>query len=104
MSGTAEGGAKAQATNKKKFGEDYYAKIGALGGTRSRTGGFYVNRELAREVGAKGGQKGRRGPTRKLPKVEVKPEDLGLRYCDLCSITHFVKDWPHENRAGMRES
>lgn len=33
MANTKEGGAKAAATNKRKFGEDYYARIGALGGS-----------------------------------------------------------------------
>lgn len=40
---------------KQKFGANYYAKIGAMGGKKSRKGGFYVNRELAREAGRKGG-------------------------------------------------
>ncbi len=53
---TAEGAIKAGATNKRKYGEDYYKKIGAIGGRNSRTGGFYANRELAREAGRKGGR------------------------------------------------
>lgn len=61
MAGTIEGGKAAAATNKKKYGEDFYSKIGAKGGRLGRTGGFAANRELARAAGAKGGRKSRRG-------------------------------------------
>lgn len=60
MAGTPAGGAKAAATNKEKYGKDFYAKIGAIGGKKGRTGGFFANRELAREAGRKGGLKSRR--------------------------------------------
>ena len=60
MAGTKAGGLAAAATNKKKYGEDFYAKIGAKGGKLGKTGGFYANRELAREAGAKGGKISRR--------------------------------------------
>lgn len=60
MGGTRAGGAKAAATNKAKYGEDFYAKIGALGGALGTTGGFYANRKLAREAGRKGGLISRR--------------------------------------------
>ncbi len=61
MAGTVEGGKAAASTNKSKYGEDFYAKIGALGGKKGKTGGFYANRELAREAGRRGGLKSRRG-------------------------------------------
>ncbi len=61
MAGTTAGGAKAAATNKNKYGKDFYARIGAMGGKLGRTGGFYANRELARKAGAKGGRISRRG-------------------------------------------
>lgn len=60
MAGTHQGGAKAAATNKSKYGADFYARIGAMGGKVGRTGGFYANRELARIAGAKGGRISRR--------------------------------------------
>lgn len=63
MAGTIEGGRKAAATNKIKYGEDFYAKIGGKGGKLGRTGGFFANRELARRAGAIGGRKSRRGKT-----------------------------------------
>jgi len=65
MPGTVDGGKRAAETNKKRYGEDFYAKIGAVGGRIGRTGGFYANRELAREAGAKGGRKSRRGKAKK---------------------------------------
>ncbi len=60
MAGTKEGGRKAAARNKAKYGSDFYAKIGAAGGKKGKTGGFYANRELARTAGAKGGRISRR--------------------------------------------
>ena len=60
MAGTKAGGVKAAETNKKKHGSDFYAKIGAKGGQLGRTGGFYANRDLARQAGAKGGRISRR--------------------------------------------
>ena len=60
MAGTHAGGAKAAATNRTKYGADFYARIGAMGGKIGRTGGFYANRELARVAGAKGGRISRR--------------------------------------------
>lgn len=60
MAGTYEGGKAAAATNKQRHGADYYAKIGAMGGKKGRTGGFFANRELARIAGAKGGRLSRR--------------------------------------------
>ena len=60
MAGTKEGGKTAASTNKAKYGADFYARIGAMGGKKGRTGGFFANRELARTAGAKGGRISRR--------------------------------------------
>ncbi len=60
MAGTKAGGQAAALTNKKKYGSDFYAKIGSKGGKIGRTGGFFVNRDLARLAGAKGGRISRR--------------------------------------------
>lgn len=60
MAGTKAGGIKAAATNKAKFGSDFYAKIGRKGGQRGHTGGFAANPQLARIAGAKGGRVSRR--------------------------------------------
>lgn len=61
MGGTASGGAKAAETNKKRYGSDFYVKLGSLGGKAGHTGGFYANRELASRAGRIGGLKSRRG-------------------------------------------
>jgi len=60
MAGTKTGGKAAANTNKSKYGSDFYAKIGAIGGKKGHTGGFAANRELARIAGAKGGRLSRR--------------------------------------------
>lgn len=60
MAGTKPGGRAAAATNRSKYGADFYARIGAMGGKKGKTGGFYANRELARAAGAKGGRISRR--------------------------------------------
>jgi general stress protein YciG len=60
MPGTKAGGQKAAATNRARHGKDFYARIGAVGGTKGTTGGFAANRELAREAGRKGGMISRR--------------------------------------------
>lgn len=61
MSGTKESGRKAAIANKERHGNDFYRKIGAVGGRVGRTGGFYANRELARIAGRKGGRLSKRG-------------------------------------------
>lgn len=56
MAGTKAGAKKASNTMKKRYGDDYYRRIGKVGGQNGRTGGFYANREKARSAGAKGGR------------------------------------------------
>jgi len=60
MAGSTIGGKRAANTNKIKYGDDFYKRIGAMGGRRGRTGGFYGNPELARIAGTKGGRISRR--------------------------------------------
>lgn len=72
MAGTKAGGLKAAATNKMKYGDDFYARIGAKGGRNGHTGGFAANPALARTAGAKGGRMSKRGPSR--PKFTVPNE------------------------------
>lgn len=66
MPGTIEGGRKAAATNKKKYGKEFYANIGRKGGKNGHTGGFAANPELAREAGRKGGKISKRGPAKRF--------------------------------------
>lgn len=71
MSGTVEGGRKAYLTNTQKHGQDFYRRIGQMGGRRGNTGGFASNKigpdgltgyQRARIAGAKGGKISRRRP------------------------------------------
>ena len=65
MAGTKAGGMKAAATNKAKYGKEFYSKIGRKGVQNGHTGGFAANKALARIAGAKGGRISRRGPSKK---------------------------------------
>lgn len=69
MAGTIEGGKRAAETNIKKYGEDFYKKIGAKGGANGNTGGFAAGdagRERARVYGAIGGRISRRGKAKTI--------------------------------------
>lgn len=60
MAGTRRGGMKAAATNKMRYGAQFYETIGRMGGRKSRGGGFAKNPELARIAGQRGGKASRR--------------------------------------------
>lgn len=60
MGGTVDGGRKAAATNKEKYGLDFYPQIGYKGGKVSRGGGFKPGSKAARDAGRKGGTAPRR--------------------------------------------
>ena len=65
MPGTKIGGVKARETNIQRHGKDYYARIGAMGGKKSGTGGFYHSKVTGAnwhvEAGRKGGKISRKG-------------------------------------------
>ncbi len=65
MAGTKEGGKRAAMTNKTKYGIDFYARLGSIGGKLSNNGGFaslllsddgLTGRERAAIAGSKGGK------------------------------------------------
>lgn len=59
MAGTLRGGRKAAATNKQRYGANFYPEIGrkgGKGGKMSRGGGFALDHNLAVEAGRKGGK------------------------------------------------
>jgi len=64
MSGTKIGGLNASKTNREKHGEDFYKRIGALGGKKGKADGaikgFAANQERAILAGQKGGSISRR--------------------------------------------
>ena len=64
MAGNKAGGLKAAKTNKERYGEDWYARIGRKGGQNGHTGGCASNPELAKIAGAKGGRISMRGRAR----------------------------------------
>ena len=59
MGGSRAGGLKASKTNRQQFGEDFYAKIGRLGGQVKVKKGFAIS-GLAIEAGRKGGYTSKR--------------------------------------------
>lgn len=65
MAGNMVGGKKAAATNRERYGDNFYASIGRKGGKNGHTGGFAADPELARKAGAIGGKKSKRGPAKK---------------------------------------
>lgn len=60
MSGNREGGLKAAATNKQRYGLGFYKQIGRDGGKISRGGGFQKGAEWTIQAGIKGGKRSRR--------------------------------------------
>lgn len=76
MAGTIEGGRKAREANLKRYGKDFYKRIGKIGGQNGHTGGFAANRELAKIAGAKGGSISRRGPAKKKDEIDKAEEIL----------------------------
>lgn len=82
MAGTKEGGRKAAATNKAKYGLNFYADIGRKGGRNGHTGGFAANPELAKEAGAKGGRISKRGKAKKhiqVSQIEEQAMDVQIK-------------------------
>ena len=69
MAGTKAGGIKTAATNKSKYGKDFYKEMGRKGGKAGKTGGFAANPELAKIAGRKGGLISRRGRAKTLATV-----------------------------------
>lgn len=75
MAGSVAGGKRAAEVNKRNHGDDFYSRIGRLGGKASRTGGFasevvgpdgLTGRERASKAGIIGGLKSRRGPGKRI--------------------------------------
>lgn len=78
MAGTKIGGVSASQTNKERYGEDFYKKIGQMGGKVSKGGGFayehvgkdgLTGQERARIAGSIGGKKSRINRDKKNEKI-----------------------------------
>jgi general stress protein YciG len=70
MAGNAKSGASLRETMIKKYGSEEAWKqamrnFGRKGGANGHTGGFYINRELARIAGSKGGKASKGGGRKK---------------------------------------
>lgn len=85
MPGTQAGGKNAAKRNKELYGEDFYVRIGQMGGKLGRTGGFgSMNRgkdgltgpERASVAGKKGGIISKRGQRTRFSKVIEDSGDL----------------------------
>jgi len=62
MAGTLDSGKLTAETNKRQYGEDFYKRIGALGGKKKVKKGFAkMSLEKRRAAGAKGGSISKRG-------------------------------------------
>lgn len=81
MSGTKVGGSKARETNRAKYGSDYYAQIGRIGGHNGHTGGFAANTYLAKEAGRLGGLKSKRPKVAKR-NIAAEQRDIELKIAD----------------------
>lgn len=73
MPGSRAGGKAAAQTNKLRYGEDYYKKIGSKGGAAPTWSpkGFAANRDLASKAGRKGGLVSKRGPSKKTVDSQI---------------------------------
>lgn len=60
MAGNKTGGKAAAKTNKAKYGSDFYARIGAIGGANGRGHAYAHGKVDPRVNGAKGGRKSSR--------------------------------------------
>lgn len=60
MAGTVEGGKRAAASNKQRYGADFYKQIGKAGGHKSKGGGFAFDHERAVYWGSIGGKSPRK--------------------------------------------
>lgn len=80
MSGTKAGGLKAAATNKAKYGEDFYSRLGKDGGRNGHIGKGFASEKVGKDgltgrqraslVGKDGGRNGKRGPARRKDEDE----------------------------------
>ena len=91
MSGTVAGGLKASKTNRKLYGDNYYAEMGRKGGMSGHTGGFAANKELARKAGAKGGRSSRRAGGIQSKLDEVFKNYIELEFEKGSSIHYIAK-------------
>ena len=76
MAGTVRGGKKAAETNKKFHGDDFYKKIGAIGGRNGHTGGFAYSKAHGLTTHIEAGRKG--GKISRKPKQNILDKGFGV--------------------------
>lgn len=92
MAGTKDGGKKAAATNKSRYGKDYYREMGRRGGKNGHTGGFAANPALAKIAGAKGGKISKRGKAKpKVPHID-EDEFEELKYSERVRLMKEIRE------------
>lgn len=89
MAGTRIGGLKTAKTVKKRYGKNFYKRMGSIGGKLSHKGGFGANPDLARKAGSIGGRVGKihvGNPAKCAHETETKfkVEDRLYARCDKC--------------------
>lgn len=88
MAGSKEGALKARQTNIERYGADFYKKIARRSWSdpkRSRAVGFALNKDLASEVGRKGGKKTKNEYKPKEPEWTT-AEDMAALAADIDSM------------------
>jgi len=91
MSGTKAGGKKAAKTTRKLHGEDFYKRIGAIGGKNGHKGGFAANPDMASYWGRIGGKKSvRSGAYTAL--LEINKKRIKKMYFDHVSYAEIARE------------
>lgn len=70
---------KLWAQQKKLDDPDFFRRIGKIGGSLSRTGGFYADRELAIRAGKIGGTRGKRGASTESERKAAKRRRMNVK-------------------------
>lgn len=83
MAGTRIGGMRSAESNIRQYGEDFYKRIGSIGGAKGHTGGFYVNREMAKVAGRLGGLSGSRNNDYAFKRASQWKKRYGKAYDEL---------------------
>lgn len=89
MSGTVAGGKTAAVSNKAIYGQDFYARIGSIGGRNGHSGGFAaMTPERRSECGRKGGTRSRR-----LPRYRVMFNGEVMSQGEVAERIGITKQW-----------
>lgn len=86
MAGTRIGGMRSAESNIRQYGEDFYRRIGSMGGAKGRTGGFYANHELAKVAGRLGGLNGSRNNDYAFKRTSQWKKRYGKAYEELLKL------------------